>query len=368
MRPRHRPLGPLRPRRRGPRRPSRRLRTRPRRGSRTPPDRPPPHDLPGCTRARRDTAEGRLVGFVYGMPNDRTHWWSTVVEPYLRAIGHEHWLDDSFVITELHVHPGHQNHGVGRALITTITDSAPEPRSILSAIDIDSPARGLYRSLGYAGPGPPGPLPQRPQAVRGDGRPPAAAPQVAAVPPRPSPPDFHGPRAARLTSCHHPPHSRPRSSGDPHRQEYENHGQRTGPAHVPVDGEDAARRPGGRRGAQPQAARPRRLRPPHRRRRVDLAAARQEGPRQRGADRPRGDGRDRRPGGAAPRPAAEGAVRGDRPLGRVRPRAVPPEGPQGRRLPPRPDPRGDLHPAGEGPGVLLQGPAGDPLPDPDQVP
>ncbi|MFF9775352.1 GNAT family N-acetyltransferase [Streptomyces sp. NPDC013978] len=103
---------------------------------------------PGA-RALGATTGGRLVGFVYGMPNDRTHWWSTVVEPYLRALGHDHWLDDSFVITELHVHPRHQNHGIGRALITTITDSAVEPRSILSAIDVDSPARGLYHSLGY---------------------------------------------------------------------------------------------------------------------------------------------------------------------------------------------------------------------------
>ncbi|MET9441679.1 GNAT family N-acetyltransferase [Streptomyces sp. NPDC006610] len=103
---------------------------------------------PGA-RAFGASAGGDLVGFVYGMPNDRAHWWSTVVEPYLRAQGHEAWLDDSFVITELHVHPRFQNRGVGRALITTITDTADEPRSILSAIDTDSPARGLYHSLGY---------------------------------------------------------------------------------------------------------------------------------------------------------------------------------------------------------------------------
>lgn len=104
--------------------------------------------FPGA-RAFGATVGGRLVGFVYGMPNDRTHWWSTVVEPYLRMRGHGDWLDDSFVITELHVHPRHQQHGIGRALITTITDGAEQPRSILSAIDIDSPARHLYRSLGY---------------------------------------------------------------------------------------------------------------------------------------------------------------------------------------------------------------------------
>ncbi|MEU9026978.1 GNAT family N-acetyltransferase [Streptomyces sp. NPDC048383] len=95
------------------------------------------------------TDDGALAAFVYGMPNDRGHWWSTIVEPYLRAGGADGWLDDAFVITELHVHPGFQGRGVGRGLITRITDSAEEPRSILSAIDTDSPARGLYAALGY---------------------------------------------------------------------------------------------------------------------------------------------------------------------------------------------------------------------------
>src|ERR1044072_415115 len=104
---------------------------------------------PGARALGATPPEGRLVGFVYGMPNDRTHWWSTIVQPYLRAAGHEDWLDDAFVITELHVHPDYQNRGVGRRLITAITDGAVQPRSILSAIDTDSPARCLYRSLGY---------------------------------------------------------------------------------------------------------------------------------------------------------------------------------------------------------------------------
>ncbi|GHC89121.1 GNAT family N-acetyltransferase [Streptomyces flavofungini] len=104
---------------------------------------------PGARALGATTRDGRLVGFVYGMPNDRAHWWSTVVEPYLRGWGLEGWLEDSFVITELHVRPGYQNRGLGRALITTITDAAAEPRSILSAIDTESPARALYRSLGY---------------------------------------------------------------------------------------------------------------------------------------------------------------------------------------------------------------------------
>ncbi|MCB5909329.1 GNAT family N-acetyltransferase [Streptomyces pinistramenti] len=104
---------------------------------------------PGARALGATTPAGRLVGFVYGMPNDRAHWWSTVVEPYLRSEHLDHWLDDSFVITELHVHPAYQHRGIGRRLITGLTDTARQPRSILSAIDTESPARTLYRSLGY---------------------------------------------------------------------------------------------------------------------------------------------------------------------------------------------------------------------------
>ncbi|MFF1422810.1 GNAT family N-acetyltransferase [Streptomyces sp. NPDC058280] len=104
---------------------------------------------PGCRALGATTASGRLVGFVYGLPNDRAHWWSTIVEPYLRTTGSDGWLDDSFVITELHVHPEFQARGIGRALITTLANGAAQPRSILSAIDTESPARRLYRTLGY---------------------------------------------------------------------------------------------------------------------------------------------------------------------------------------------------------------------------
>jgi len=92
---------------------------------------------------------GRLVGFAYGMPNDRTHWWSTIIEPYLDREGNGEWLDDAFAVTELHVHPGYQGLGLGRRLITTLCDGVPQTRSILSAIDHETPARHLYRSLGY---------------------------------------------------------------------------------------------------------------------------------------------------------------------------------------------------------------------------
>ena len=69
-----------------------------------------------------------------------------------------------------------------------------------------------------------------------------------------------------------------------------------------------------------------------------------------------------------PRAAAPRALRGDRPLDRVRRQHLPAQGPQGRRLPARPHARGDVHPRGEGPVLVVQGPAADDLPDPEQVP
>jgi Acetyltransferases len=90
-----------------------------------------------------------LIGFGYGMPNDRSHWWSTVIQPYLEATGADHWLDGSFAVTELHVRPASQGRGLGRALITELCRRSMLPRTILSAVDAETPARRLYRSLGY---------------------------------------------------------------------------------------------------------------------------------------------------------------------------------------------------------------------------
>ncbi len=104
---------------------------------------------PGVSALGATTSGDRLVGFVYGMPNDRTHWWSTVVEPYLHRNGYGDWLDTSFVVVELHVLPAYQGVGIGRRLITGLTDPVPQPRSLLSALDLDSPARRFYRALGY---------------------------------------------------------------------------------------------------------------------------------------------------------------------------------------------------------------------------
>ena len=59
------------------------------------------------------------------------------------------WLDDSFEVAEVHVHPRYQRRGIGRRLLFRLTGGRAERTAVLSTMDTNSPARRLYRSLGF---------------------------------------------------------------------------------------------------------------------------------------------------------------------------------------------------------------------------
>jgi ATP-dependent Clp protease, protease subunit len=99
-----------------------------------------------------------------------------------------------------------------------------------------------------------------------------------------------------------------------------------------------------------------------------LAAAGQPRLPQRRAHRPRGDGPAWAPRRCTSRRCCRASPTRLRSLGGVRRHAVPAAGPARQRPPARADARGDVHAAGQGPVLVLQGPAAEPLPDPDQVP
>src|SRR5207237_3054134 len=61
-----------------------------------------------------------------------------------------HWLGDSFEFAEVHVRPGHQGQGTGRAMMQTLASGRPERTAVLSTPDGQTRARRLYRSLGFA--------------------------------------------------------------------------------------------------------------------------------------------------------------------------------------------------------------------------
>jgi ribosomal protein S18 acetylase RimI-like enzyme len=105
---------------------------------------------PGLIALAATTDDGRLVGFCYGFPSDDSAWWEQQIRPHLERAGTAGWLDrDTFELTELHVHPDFQGRGIGRRLITAVLSRTDLPKALLSVRAGGSPARRLYRDLGF---------------------------------------------------------------------------------------------------------------------------------------------------------------------------------------------------------------------------
>lgn len=94
--------------------------------------------------------DDRLVGFGYGHVNERGQWWYDHIARAMIETGHDGWLTDGFVLVELHVLPHFQGGGIGRTLLTTLLGRRREAKALLSAHDLETPARRLYRGVGFA--------------------------------------------------------------------------------------------------------------------------------------------------------------------------------------------------------------------------
>jgi len=108
------------------------------------------------TNAATNAAE--LAGFGYGVAGRAgDFWWDRVLAGLMvtaspgsaSAATARRWLDRSFEICELHVRPDCQRQGLGRAILVELLAEAPYDTALLSTEDVDSPARRLYRSLGF---------------------------------------------------------------------------------------------------------------------------------------------------------------------------------------------------------------------------
>ena len=106
-------------------------------------------------RALAVTADGTgaAVGFGYGFHGAAGQWWHDTVS---RALAERRgdaaaaaWVDDSFEVAELHVAPDHQGHGVGAAVLLSLTSGRPERTALLSTRDANTPARRLYHGTGF---------------------------------------------------------------------------------------------------------------------------------------------------------------------------------------------------------------------------
>nr|WP_240945415.1 GNAT family N-acetyltransferase [Rhodococcus sp. HNM0569] len=100
---------------------------------------------------------GRLVGVAYGYTGSARQWWHQQVRTGMRHSGWHHddidaVLGDYFELTELHVLPTAQGHGLGEALLRRLLRGRTERRVLLSTPEVadeDNRAWHLYRRLGF---------------------------------------------------------------------------------------------------------------------------------------------------------------------------------------------------------------------------
>ncbi len=103
---------------------------------------------------------GELVGFGYGHRwrwAEQTDEWSTELARQLGEAAPR--LDDAFAVQLLAVHPKFTRHGLGFELLKQLMVASAADVLWLQTADLDSPARRLFRRMGFrpVGHGSPGP-------------------------------------------------------------------------------------------------------------------------------------------------------------------------------------------------------------------
>ncbi|HTP14792.1 MAG TPA: GNAT family N-acetyltransferase [Streptosporangiaceae bacterium] len=97
---------------------------------------------------------GPVIAFTYGFRGAAGQWWHDVVAAGISAAWGSQfaaaWLRNALEIAEVHVHPDQQGHGIGRNMLPMLTAGRREGTAVLSTRDADTPARRLYRGLGFS--------------------------------------------------------------------------------------------------------------------------------------------------------------------------------------------------------------------------
>ena len=117
------------------------------------PDRPSTSPVAGTSGV---TAQ-ELVGFIYGVPGTRRQWWNVQVRSSMAMAGmpapvSAAILSNYMELSELHVDPHYQGHGIGQSLLTAFSRAIPHTKILLSTPEVpneDNRAFRLYRRAGF---------------------------------------------------------------------------------------------------------------------------------------------------------------------------------------------------------------------------
>lgn len=106
-----------------------------------------------CSAPEQVQPDTPLLGIAYGYRGAPSYWWDVQVREGLARNGlSRRLLDNYFELTELHVRPDQQGHGVGRRLLAALLDGRGESRVLLSTPEVPEEhnlAWSLYRRLEF---------------------------------------------------------------------------------------------------------------------------------------------------------------------------------------------------------------------------
>ena len=118
----------------------------------------PEQQSPGEPDCADAVANAPLLGVAYGYCGAPDQWWQQQVIHGLRRGGMlpaeiDRLMSSYFELTELHIHPRAQGHGLGEALARRLLRDRTEANVLLSTPEINGEANRawrLYRRLGFA--------------------------------------------------------------------------------------------------------------------------------------------------------------------------------------------------------------------------
>jgi ribosomal protein S18 acetylase RimI-like enzyme len=116
-----------------------------------------PEGADGEAPSAAELSDAPLLGVAYGYPGAPGQWWQQQVVLGLRRGGSPpdeiaRLMNSYFELTELHIHPRAQGHGLGEALARRLLAGRAEKNVLLSTPEINGePNRAwrLYRRLGF---------------------------------------------------------------------------------------------------------------------------------------------------------------------------------------------------------------------------